>query len=42
MNAHERGQSPEQETGLPLQFKILLAIIIGGVLFLLLQVIGVL
>ncbi len=41
MNIHQRGPSEEQEPGLPLQFKILVVIIAGGVLFLLLQVLGV-
>ncbi len=41
MNTHEREPSKEQEAGFPIQFKILVAIVGGGVLFLLLQVIGV-
>lgn len=41
MNTREREHREEQEAGFPIQFKILVAVIAGGVLFLLLQVIGV-
>jgi hypothetical protein len=41
MSTHEREPREEQEAGFPIQFKILVAIIGGGVLFLLLQVVGV-
>lgn len=41
MNSHEKERPDEQEPGFPLQFKILMAIIVGGVLLLMLQLIGI-
>ncbi|HXG00556.1 MAG TPA: hypothetical protein VNL69_07210 [Bacteroidota bacterium] len=41
MNTHGKQHPEEQDKGLSPQFKILIAIIVGGVLLLILQVIGV-